>query len=197
MNASRLLKLSIILAFILFNVPVVAQERRVFTADDYARAEKAMGYNTNPLVFRSGVRPSWMSGERFWYRITTPEGSEFILIDPAKGARAPVFDHARLAAALTKAVGTPYDAHHLPFMSFEFSNNEQTISFTVRNRGWKCDLLADKCSADATTASDQTPAQGGRRGGRNETPHPTRSAPRSSAPTIFGCATWPPAKRRN
>jgi len=38
---------------------------RVLTAQDYARAEKFMGYNTNPLVFRSGVRPNWLPGERF------------------------------------------------------------------------------------------------------------------------------------
>src|SRR5258708_31577827 len=40
---------------------------------DYARAEKFMGYNITPLVYRSGVRPTWLLGsdERFWYRITT------------------------------------------------------------------------------------------------------------------------------
>src|SRR6266542_2306456 len=177
MNTFRLLKLSTLLAFICINLPVVAQERRVLTADDYARAEKALGYNTNPLVFRAGVRPNWMSGERFWYRITTAEGSEFVLIDPAKGTRTPAFDHAKLAAALSTATGTNYDAHHLPFMSFEFSNNEQTISFTVRARGWKCDLTTNKCSADAIApSSDQTPPQGGRRGGRTETLSPDKKS---------------------
>src|SRR5207302_1378301 len=77
--------------------------------------EKWMPYNTNPLVFRSGVRPTWVADERFWYRITTPEGSEFLLVEAAKGTRAPVFDHAKLAAALSTATGTSYDAHHLPF----------------------------------------------------------------------------------
>src|ERR1044072_790883 len=40
------------------------------TASDYARAEKFMGYNTTPLVLRSGVRPTWMAdgSERVWYR---------------------------------------------------------------------------------------------------------------------------------
>src|SRR5258708_2104811 len=148
---------------------------RALTADDYARAEKSMGYNTNLLVFRSGVRPSWMSGERFWYRITTAEGSEFVMIDPATGARAPAFDHAKLAAALSTAAGTTYDPHHLPFTSFEFSNNEQTISFSARNRGWKCDLQANKCSADTTAgATEQTPQPAGRRGGRNETSSPDK-----------------------
>ena len=85
-----------------------AQQR--FTAADYARAEKFMGYNTTPLVYRSGVRPNWLPDERFWYRVTTPEGSEFVLADPARATRAPAFDHARLAAALSAAVGGTFAA---------------------------------------------------------------------------------------
>jgi hypothetical protein len=53
----------------------MAQQRMVFTAADYARAEKMMGYNTTPRVLRSGVRPTWLPDERFWYRVTTAEGS--------------------------------------------------------------------------------------------------------------------------
>ena len=104
-----LLNLSISFVFLFITSPTGAQGQgafapRVVTADDYARAEKSMGYNTSLLVFRSGVRPNWISGERFWYRITTAEGSEFVMIDPATGARAPVFDQAKLAAALSTAL---------------------------------------------------------------------------------------------
>ena len=46
-------------------VPLMAQQAassgRVFTADDYARAERFMGYNTNPLVFHGAVRPNWLA----------------------------------------------------------------------------------------------------------------------------------------
>ena len=75
-------------------VPIDAQQRgasaaRALTAADYARAEKFMTWNTTPLLFRSGVRPTWLAGDRFWYRITTPAGSEAILVDPAKGTKEP------------------------------------------------------------------------------------------------------------
>src|SRR5947209_5878014 len=113
------LKLAILLTTFVATISAVAQQRseapRTFTAADYARAEKMMGYNTTPLVFHSGVRPTWLPDERFWYRITTAEGLEFLLVDPGKGTRAPAFDHAKLAAALSAAAGTTYDAHHLPF----------------------------------------------------------------------------------
>ena len=46
--------------------PLAAQQApptpRALTADDYARAERFMGYNTNPLVFRMTVRPNWLTG---------------------------------------------------------------------------------------------------------------------------------------
>ena len=60
---------------------------RAVTSADYAQAEKFMTYNTTPLVRRAGVRPTWLPDGRFWYRITTEQGSEAILIDPATGAR--------------------------------------------------------------------------------------------------------------
>ena len=68
------------LAFVIVlvaGVSGVAQQPRAFTAADYARAEKFMGYNTTSLVLHSGVRPTWLEGERFWYRNTTEGGSEF------------------------------------------------------------------------------------------------------------------------
>src|SRR4051812_17505367 len=84
-------------------VPGAAQQR--FTTADYARAEKMMGYNTTPLVYNSGVRPAWLADERFWYRITTANGNEFVLVDPARGTRQPAFDHTKLASAVNAAAG--------------------------------------------------------------------------------------------
>src|SRR5256885_9976712 len=124
--------LKIILLVLIFAFPVIGQQssdaRRALTAADYARAEKWMGYNTNPLVFRSGVRPAWQGDDRFWYRVTTVEGNEFIMVAAATGTKTPAFDHAKIAAALSTATGTPYDAHHLPFTDFEMSVDGQTIT---------------------------------------------------------------------
>ena len=72
--------------------PVFAQQSpagpaRVFTAEDYARAEKMLGYSTAPLVDRAGARPTFLPDGRFWYRVLTPTGSEYVLINPADGSR--------------------------------------------------------------------------------------------------------------
>ena len=115
-----------------------AQQR--FTASDYARAEKLMGYNTTPLVLRSGVRPTWLPDGRFWYRVTTTEGAEFVLVDPVKGTRGPAFDHSKLAAALSAATGRNYAAGSLPFQEIELSSDGQSVTVQAGGR-WKCDEI--------------------------------------------------------
>jgi dipeptidyl aminopeptidase/acylaminoacyl peptidase len=67
-------------------MPLVAQ-RGALTAADYARAEKFMGYNVTPLVYRSGVRGNWLPDDRVWYRVTTEKGSEAVLVDPASATK--------------------------------------------------------------------------------------------------------------
>jgi len=66
------------------------------TAEDYARAEKMLGYNTAPLVDRAGVRPTFLPDGRFWYRVLTATGSEYVLINPATGERKTGTDMASL-----------------------------------------------------------------------------------------------------
>ena len=136
-------------AVLALTVPLVAQQadpaRRALTPDDYARAERFMNYNTTPLVVGNPGRPTWMAADRFWYRVTVPDGAEFVLIDPARGTREPVFDHARLAAALSAAAGETYTAITLPFTDFELTNAEQSIEFTAAERRWRCDRKGVTC----------------------------------------------------
>jgi dipeptidyl aminopeptidase/acylaminoacyl peptidase len=118
------------------------------TAADYARAEKFMGYNTGQFVDRGGVRPNWLPDERFWYRVTTAQGSEFVLVNPADGTRGAAFDHTRLAAALSTAAGAKYEASRLPFMQFTFEPDGKTIAFFAAKKRWKCDIQAYTCASD-------------------------------------------------
>src|ERR1051325_7596132 len=146
-------------------VSVIAQQPAALTTADYQRAEKWMGYNTNPLVFRTGVRPDWQGDERFWYRVTTPEGSDFIMVDTATGTKRPAFDQAKLAAALSAAAGATFDAHRLPFTDFEMSDDQKSIAFTAQRRRWKCDTIAYQCAADTTPQpAGRRPPFGGRGG---------------------------------
>ena len=161
-NRNRSLQLAILAAGFVAMVPCWAQPRAL-TAADYARAEKFMNYNTTGLMFRSSVQANWLADERMWYRNTTAEGSEFILVDPARGTREPAFDHAKLATALSKVAGATYDGAHLPFQAFTLSPDSQSISVTVGSNHWKCDRQGNACAAD--TNPEPAAAGGGQRGG--------------------------------
>ncbi len=133
-------------------LPLNSRALAAVTAADYQRAEKFLTYNTAPLVFHR-VRATWLPGDRFWYRNVGPDGIEFVLFDAARGTRQPAFDHAKVAAALSTATGKTYDAAHLPFMTFEFSADRQSISFSFRGQEWSCDLQANRCASTGKTAA--------------------------------------------
>jgi len=82
----------ILFSGVLFSATLAAQQSQpgqpvALTADDYARAERFMSYNTVPLVLHSGVRPTWTSNNQFWYRTRTERGDEAWLVDAATGAK--------------------------------------------------------------------------------------------------------------
>ena len=138
-----------IVVLVVLSMPLSAQQggsRPQLTASDYARAERFMGYNTNPLVFGAAVRPTWMGDERFWYRTTIPGGAEFVLVDPARGTREPAFDHARVAAALVSAgAGKTLTASTLPFTSIDFAGDNKAIVFDIGDGRWTCDRQGSSC----------------------------------------------------
>jgi dipeptidyl aminopeptidase/acylaminoacyl peptidase len=139
-------------ALVVFLAPLQAQTR--LTADDYSRAEQFLGYNTNRLVLHLAAQPTWVGDDRFWYRTTTENGTEFFQVEAATGARTPAFDQAKIAAALSSAARTNYSAYRLPFNQFEFSSDRKSISFNAGGSQWTCDVGGTRCD------SKQRPQQG-------------------------------------
>ena len=144
-------------------IPCTAQTLTL-TENDYKRAETLLGYNANPLVLHSPARPVWLPDDRFWYRLTTERGTEFVLVDPARRARMPAFDQPKLAAALSSAIGTNYEPFSLPFAQFTFEDGDRAISFDIGNRRWKCDTEGSKCaSANRNGVADSVLSPDGKR----------------------------------
>jgi len=139
-------------------------QQRTLTVADYARAEKFMSYNTGPLVLRAGVRPTWVADGRFWYRVTTESGGEFVLVDPARGVRGPAFDHAKVAAALSTAAGGKYEAYKLPFQQIDFAADGKTISFNIERQRFTCDVRGDLCRVESN-GNRENGQRAGQRGG--------------------------------
>lgn len=169
---------SVVILFPTFSALLLAQKAGpVLTSADYAQAERFMTYNTAPLVFRSGVRPAWLAGDRFWYRVTTPEGAEFVLVDPVTGRREAAFDHVALAAALSKVAEAKFDANHLPFQQIDFSDDLTSVLFNAGSKRYRCDRQGTECvSTGNAEGGGGRGGRGGGRGGaaRNDVPSPDK-----------------------
>ncbi|MFD0766007.1 DPP IV N-terminal domain-containing protein [Mucilaginibacter lutimaris] len=152
-----------------------AQQNATITAKDYERAEGFLSYSTSPLVYRANVSPRWLPNGKFWYSVSTPNGTEFILVDPVKRSRTAAFDAQKLASALSTASGQTYNANKLPFQSIGYSADGKYITFGADGKKWMYDAQANKVLADTTKAQANA---GGRltgraaRGGGNEVVSP-------------------------
>ncbi len=126
---------------------------------DYTRAERLLNWHTTRLVTGDQVTPGWLKdGDRFWYRNKTATGAEFVLVDPVRNTRGLLFDHGRLARALTLAADTAFDSNALPFTTFRFADDgadESRIEFTAVRKRFVCDITRYAC-----TVGDTLPTQG-------------------------------------
>lgn len=87
MTRTLRLTLAFALAIAAATLSIAAQQRPTMTAADYARAEQLLSHNTTPLVLRSAGRATWLRDDRFWYRVTTDKGADFVLVDAEKRTR--------------------------------------------------------------------------------------------------------------
>lgn len=115
------------------------------TVDAYRFAESRLIYNTAPLVDNNTASPEWLEDGRFWYRVLTARGSEFIVVNPAKSTRNAAFDQEKLATSLSKTTGISYKPYALPFRYFRFLNNNKSIGFEIAGYEWTCDLQSYQC----------------------------------------------------
>lgn len=122
---------------------VAAQSPRQITDADYARAERFLAAGTSSLVSGVAGRPSWLADGRFYYRVSTPQGSALQLVDPVRKTRALAFDHARLGAALAAASGTSVDGNRLPMNTFGLDG--QVLTTTLQRTRYRCDLASYTC----------------------------------------------------
>ena len=131
-----------------------AAQHPTMDVERYQRAERFLSWHTDNLVAGDQINPVWLSdGNRFWYRNKTGGGHEFVLVDPVRSTRGPVFDHPRLAAAMSLAADTSFEPHKLPFQTFEFRDGERSIEFTARRRLFRCALASYQCTVSDTLPS--------------------------------------------
>lgn len=113
----------------------VSGNASVRVAPNYALEERFLPDAVNKLVFDLAVTPHWFSeSDRFWYSYQTTESTRYYVVDPLKRSKAPLWDNAKVAAALSTLTNFPYDAQHLPIKRLKLVDKDTKMRFEVEIR---------------------------------------------------------------
>ncbi|HEU6452086.1 MAG TPA: prolyl oligopeptidase family serine peptidase [Gemmatimonadaceae bacterium] len=116
------------------------------TPADYRRSA-TVNRQIAGLTVNVAQAPVWIGPTRFWYRKSVKGGDELVLVDATTGAKSALFDHARLAAALSSASGGAYTATTLPFDAFSYSERgEGVVEMDAGDSHWRCTLARYECT---------------------------------------------------
>jgi dipeptidyl-peptidase 4 len=101
-------------------------------APNYDLAARFVPSRVGKLIFDTSVTPHWFElSDRFWYSYETTDGARWWVVDPAKRAKTPLFDNAKLAAQLSTLTNFPYDAQHLPIKELKLAKQDTVLQFYI------------------------------------------------------------------
>ncbi len=149
----------VLVAFSLSSCMSAAFAQKTYTAQDYAGAEKYMGYNVNPLVKHTIGGVTYLPDGRVFFRDPGAGGTAYMLADPKTGQTTQAFDATRLALALSTASKRGYTAGALGITTYM---PEANGGFAVSARGttFHCDASGTTCTQEpAAPGRTQQPRQ--------------------------------------
>jgi len=156
-QSARSIAFAVVLLCCLFPSTSASQEPVPYapasvTAEDYAAAERFLSANTSPLVFGGSVQPTWLEDGQLWYPNRIPQGTEVILVDPARGTRERAFDHEFVAEYLSDLSGeslSPFELHtHMQWLS-DPPRRGYPLSFRIGEQRFDCMVNAREASRGA------------------------------------------------
>ncbi len=133
-RSRRVLLLTLALVVLALSAGMLATDERVAPKPNYDLAARWMASKVGKLVFDTTVSPHWAEGsDRFWYAFETAQGRQFMLVDPVKRTKTPLWDNAKMAAMLTNITRIPYDSQHLPIQptTMKWVKNDTAIRFEI------------------------------------------------------------------
>jgi dipeptidyl-peptidase 4 len=121
-----------LLSFLLVSVIGWASEVVPVTKANYELPGRFTPSKMKKMVYSTSVDAHWLKlSDRFWYIFETSEGKSFIIVDPAKRSKRPLFDNVWMATMLTKLTKDPYEAKHLPIEGLKFIKDDRVVYFKV------------------------------------------------------------------
>ncbi len=123
---------------------------RQLTAQDYARAERFMPYNTQPLVDHAVYAVHWLGNRRFWFIDHDVAGDHYRVMDAATRKVSRVFNQIKLAAALSVATGKAVLATKLSISAIRILADDR-YDITRKGKHFLCDLRNAAVCLDKAT----------------------------------------------
>jgi dipeptidyl aminopeptidase/acylaminoacyl peptidase len=115
------------------------------TPADYERA-KSLKTKYEAAAIDIAGPATWIgNSNHFWYRKLSKGMNEFIVVDAQTLQKQPAFDHAKIAASLSKVTGTNYKAQDLPLTGLRFDNNGAAFFATVDGTSVRCTVGDSLC----------------------------------------------------
>jgi dipeptidyl aminopeptidase/acylaminoacyl peptidase len=146
-------------------VPLQAQSTDRIEAN-WELANRFSNEAINRLVPSTSVSPNWIAEtDSAWYHWRDSDRSTFYLLVPKARSKAPLFDHAKMAAALSEIGGRPHESHRLPFTTVDFTKDLKSIRFTIDSLRYEWDLSAETLKSVGLARDDSTATRGGGGGG--------------------------------
>jgi Tol biopolymer transport system component len=109
------------------------------TLSDYQRADSTVKFSD--LTYYNNVSPHWIDEtSSFWYRVNTPKGDEYFLVDVLKLKKLPAFDQNKLCKNLNTVTGRDFKSYSIPFKELKFNKNLKEIEFIIDSTKWSCNL---------------------------------------------------------
>ena len=125
----------------------VLRAQRVLTAADYDRAARMLSFNVNPLITGGTVIATWLPDDRFYYRTTTANGSEWVLVNPAKKTSAALFKAPEVAQALARAGAGTIDPRNIPAQRAQLSSDGVHVLLEIGSHTWRCEVAGGSCNS--------------------------------------------------
>lgn len=113
----------------------------------------AMGVTPQQASVPATSERVWAKPDHFWWRRATGDGHVWLTVDARHGAKAPLFDHQRLAIELNLRTGYAFTPMTLPFadpgarfaVKYDGSNayiqeGAMAVEFVLDGYQWRCEL---------------------------------------------------------
>jgi len=140
----RLMSLQIVSVLLL-----VAIDARVYaqgTAADYERANGLKTKYESAVIDIAGT-PAWIgSSHRLWYRKLSRGVYEYTIFDADTLKKQPAFDHARIAASVSKLTANTYKPQDLQLTQVRFDDSVTSFTANVDGTGFRCTIADSVCT---------------------------------------------------